>query len=58
MFNFCNYYDIFNLWNVSNVFWFSGKGLGKEETGIVNPIKAKLKFDKQGVSISIVYFYC
>merc|ERR1712045_657971 len=33
--------------------WHDGAGLGKNNQGIVNPIKASLKFDKTGVGHDI-----
>ena len=33
--------------------WKEGKGLGKDETGIVDPIKASMKFDQHGVGHDI-----
>merc|ERR1711894_230915 len=33
--------------------WQHGEGLGKNNQGIVNPIKASLKFDKTGVGHDI-----
>jgi hypothetical protein len=33
--------------------WNEGKGIGKNDQGIVNPIKASLKFDTAGVRIEI-----
>ena len=32
--------------------WNEGQGVGKNNQGIVNPIKASLKFDTAGVSFS------
>ncbi|CAF0943482.1 unnamed protein product [Brachionus calyciflorus] len=34
---------------MSKMGWKEGKGLGKEETGIVEPITTKLKLDKSGI---------
>ena len=33
--------------------WKDGQGLGKQQQGIVDPIKAALKFDKSGVGHDI-----
>jgi len=32
-----------------NSYWVTGKGLGRNESGITKAIKPKLKFDTQGV---------
>jgi G-patch domain. len=39
-------------WKISSqclIIWCTGKGLGRKESGITDPIRPKLKFDTQGV---------
>jgi hypothetical protein len=35
--------------NYRSLYWVTGKGLGRNESGITKAIKPKLKFDTQGV---------
>jgi len=42
-----NYEDLIPIYGSS--YWVTGKGLGRNESGITKAIKPKLKFDTQGV---------